>query len=49
VSAAQFFHSVEEVAAKLIPPTRPEKSAKQNIGGIKTGKALIVTALHYLG
>ena len=47
-SAAQFFDSVEEVAAKLIPLTRPEKSAKQNIRGLKTGKALIVPALHYL-
>jgi hypothetical protein len=30
-SAAPFFHSVERVAAKLIPLTR----AKQNIGGVK--------------
>jgi hypothetical protein len=36
------------VAAKLIPLTRPEKSAKQNIGGVKTGKVLIVSALHDL-
>jgi hypothetical protein len=43
---SEFFHSV--VAAKLIPLTRPEKSAKQNIGGVKTGKVLIVSALHDL-
>jgi len=45
--AAQFFHSLEEVAAKLIPLTR-EKSAKQNIGGVKTRKPSIVPALHDL-
>jgi len=46
-SATQFFHSVEE-AAKCFRWCGPEKPAKQNIGGVKTGKALIALALHYL-
>ena len=48
VSAAQFFHSVEEVDARLLPLTRAGEIGKAKYRGVKTGKALIVPALHYL-